>query len=66
MRDAGLLPQPIVTLVNRYPLRYWLRLTPLPGGFKRAVGAVLHGLGLDCAQLSVTVGNMLAVGRKPD
>jgi len=65
LRDAGLGSREIRTLVNRYPLRYWLRLTPLPGGMKRAVGGVFASLRLDRARFGFNVGNLLAVGRKP-
>ncbi len=65
LRDAGLPPLPIVTLVNRYPLLYWLRLTPLPGGVKRGLTVPLRLLGLTGAKLAVDVGNVLAIGRKP-
>lgn len=64
LRDAGLTPLPITTLRNRYPLRYWLRLAPLPAPLKRAVAGVLRGVGLDRALLAVNVGNVLAIGRK--
>lgn len=63
--DAGLPPQQISALVNRYPLRYWLRLTPLPGGMKRIVGDLLGFIGLGGVRLGVNVGNLLAIGRKP-
>jgi SAM-dependent methyltransferase len=66
LRDAGLSPQAMHALVNRYPLRYWLRLTPLPGGLKRAVAGLLARWHLDGVRLGVNVGNLLAVGRKPD
>lgn len=65
LRDAGLPPLAMRSLVNRYPLRYWLRLTPLPGGLKRAVAAVLGVTRLDRIRLGVDVGNLLAIGRKP-
>jgi len=51
--------------VNRYPLRYWLRLTPLPGGLKRAVAGLLGVAGIDRIRIGINVGNLLAVGRKP-
>jgi SAM-dependent methyltransferase len=66
LRDAGLPPQAIKSLTNRYPLRYWLRLTPLPGGIKRAVAGLLEFAHLDRVRLGVNVGNLLALGRKPD
>jgi SAM-dependent methyltransferase len=65
LQDAGLPPQQVRALVNRYPLRYWLRLTPLPGGLKRSVAALLGFIRLDRVKLGVNVGNLLAIGRKP-
>jgi SAM-dependent methyltransferase len=63
--DAGLPRQTMQTLVNRYPLRYWLRLTPLPAGFKRALARLLGLARLDRVRVGINVGNLLAVGRKP-
>jgi SAM-dependent methyltransferase len=65
LRDAGLLPREVRTLSNRYPLRYWLRLTPLPGGIKHALARLLSLAALDRVRLGVNVGNLLAVGHKP-
>jgi SAM-dependent methyltransferase len=65
LRDAGLSPQEIRTISNRYPLRYWLRLTPLSKGIKRALARLLGIAALDRVQLGINVGNLFAVGRKP-
>jgi len=51
---------------NSYPLRYWLRLTPLPGSFKKGLLTLLEKAGLADCHLSLNVGNMLAVGIKPN
>jgi SAM-dependent methyltransferase len=52
-------------IANRYPLRYWLRLTPLPGRVKRALAKALEVAGLSDAHAGLRVGNMLVVGVKP-
>jgi SAM-dependent methyltransferase len=65
LHDAGLPPRKIRTLMNRYPLRYWLRLAPLPGALKRAVAGLLAFAGLDRVQLGINVGNLLAIGLRP-
>jgi SAM-dependent methyltransferase len=65
-RDAGLQAQKISAIVNRYPLRYWLRLTPLPGGLKRAMDRLLAVASLDQVRIGVNVGNLLAIGHKSD
>lgn len=54
----------VVPLVNRYPLRYWLRLTPLPRGMKCALIAALDRLGAGRLPLSVPVGNIAVFGFK--
>jgi len=66
LRDAGLPPREIRAFSNRYPLRYWLRLTPLPAGVKRAIAAALGLVHLDRIRLSANVGNLIAIGRKSD
>ena len=65
LHDAGLPPWDMTALVNRYPLRYWLRLMPLPGGLKRGFAGLLGRIGLDQVRLGANVGNLLAIGRKP-
>ncbi len=53
-------------ITNSYPLRYWLRLTPLPAGIKNRIITALDRFGsLADRQLSLRVGNMLAIGIKP-
>lgn len=54
----------IVPVVNRYPLRYWLRLLPLPYGLKRSLIALLDRLGAGGWPLSVPVGNIALFGCK--
>ena len=65
LRDAELSVQQIGAISNRYPLRYWLRLSPLPRGAKHAIAAILRFLHLDRVRLGVNVGNLLSIGRKP-
>jgi SAM-dependent methyltransferase len=65
LRDAGLAPEATRALLNRYPLRYWLRLTPLPSSLKRMGARLLRLLRLDRVELGTNVGNLLAIGRKP-
>jgi SAM-dependent methyltransferase len=52
-------------ICNRYPLRYWLRMTPLPAGSKTVLNAMIERLGLADRTLAMRVGNLFAVGRKP-
>ena len=50
---------------NSYPLKYWLRLTPLPPHLKKAINLLLNKLSLSNITLPARVGNLLAVGIKP-
>lgn len=50
---------------NAYPLRYWLRLTPLPVSVKRWLLKLLERFRLADKSVSMNVGNMLAVASKP-
>lgn len=50
---------------NRYSLRYWLRLTPVPAALKRAGDFVMRKTGFARLKLSANVGNLFAAGRKP-
>ena len=63
--DGGLEVEGTWPIVNTYPLRYWLRLLPLPNGAKQTLLAVVRGLSLDGLNVAMPVGNLLAVGRKP-
>ncbi len=49
---------------NAYPLRYWLRLTPLPESAKKIALGLLERFGLADRSFAMNVGNMLAVGIK--
>ncbi|MDB5894056.1 MAG: hypothetical protein JWQ88_1587 [Rhodoferax sp.] len=50
---------------NRYSLRYWMRLTPVPAVLKRAGDLVVRKTGFARWKLSANVGNLIAAGRKP-
>ena len=49
---------------NRYTLRYWLRLSPLPVFLKNLISHGLARVGCDRVKLSVNVGNTMGVGFK--
>ncbi|TNC13780.1 class I SAM-dependent methyltransferase [Methylobacterium terricola] len=63
--EAGFEEIAVAAIRNRYPLRYWLRLMPLPGPLKPAALAAAETLGLGRRSLAVNVGNLLSVARKP-
>ncbi|ADK85527.1 Methyltransferase type 12 [Desulfarculus baarsii DSM 2075] len=64
LRDRGFEDIQTAAFSNRYPLRYWLRLSPLPAGVRRALTGPLGRLGLLTLPLSLPVGNVMATGRK--
>lgn len=55
----------IKSICNRYPLGYWLRLTPLPASIKNRIVGTLDHIGLLDRQISLPVGNILAIAIKP-
>lgn len=50
---------------NRYRLTYWNRLFPTPVFLKRRIESLLGITGLGNARLSMNVGNLMVVARKP-
>jgi len=66
LEQAGFTDVAVMDIVNRYPLRYWLRLLPLPQEMKRSLIATLDRLGVGAWSLSVPVGNIAVVGFKPE
>lgn len=65
LKLAGFEDIKIITICNRYPLRYWLRLTPLPLKLKELIDTTLRKLSLSDVKLPMRVGNILAIGTKP-
>jgi SAM-dependent methyltransferase len=64
LQQAGFESIKINPIRNAYPLRYWLRLTPLPASAKNWTLSLLEFFGLADLSFAVSVGNMLAVGIK--
>ena len=62
---AGFMDVSAESFVNRYSLRYWARLSPLPSGIKTFLGALLSKPVFSRIRLGVNVGNTLACGFKP-
>jgi SAM-dependent methyltransferase len=65
LRRAGFVTGPSDALVNRYPLRYWLRLTPLPLTLRLRLIDAVDRAGLGGIMISFNVGNQFAIGMKP-
>jgi SAM-dependent methyltransferase len=47
---------------NRYSLRYWMRLAPIPQRIKIIILKIFKYFGLNKSKLAVNVGNLIAVG----
>lgn len=62
LRRAGLQGIEHRPIRNRYPVRYWARLAPLPERLQAAVSSGLERSGLGGRPLTVPVGNLLAWG----
>lgn len=52
------------TIRNRYPIRYWARLMPLPPRPQALVSRALERSGMGSRPLALSVGNLLAWGRR--
>ena len=50
---------------NRYALKYWIRLLPIPDLIKKILTKTLRILNLDQLKISINVGNLIAYGSKP-
>jgi SAM-dependent methyltransferase len=55
----------VIPVVNRYPLRYWLRLLPLPRKVKFSLIANLDRIGAGGWSLAIPAGNIAVIGFKP-
>lgn len=62
---AGYAEPSIISIRNVYPLRYWLGLLPIPIAVKQAILGATRALNLDRVPVSLDVGNLLTVARKP-
>ena len=67
LAGAGLVDVGRRAIRNRYPLRYWIRLAPLPRGVGDAADRLLAWRRIGDRGITLPVGNLLAWGRKaPD
>lgn len=65
LEAAGLANVEVSTVVNRYPLSYWMRLFPLPASLKSGLLAALDATGLGRFRIALPAGNIAAIGIKP-
>jgi len=61
---AGYSEITVKAFVNRYSIRYWMRLAPLPRPIKMFMSGFLVKTGLGNIKLGVNVGNLIASGFK--
>lgn len=54
----------VFSLVNKYPLGYWVRMSGFPGVIKKAMGNVLKLLKLDRIDISIPAGNIAIIAKK--
>lgn len=64
LSKAGFENIKVNTISNSYPLRYWLRLTPLPQRLKKTITRALEFIKIADLKIPIRVGNMIAVGVK--
>lgn len=64
LRRAGLTDIGHRPIRNRYPIRYWARLLPLPARPQQLLAGGLQRSGLGGRPLTLGVGNLLAWGRR--
>ena len=62
--EAGYQDIQVAAISNRYPLRYWMRLFPIPGKLKPRILAFLTKSSIGSIKLSLPVGNMAVFGVK--
>lgn len=65
LKSAGFEKIEVEAISNSYPLRYWLRLSPIPPRWKNSMGKIIECLSLGKIRIPFRVGNILAVGTKP-
>jgi SAM-dependent methyltransferase len=64
LENSGFSEIRVMPFWNRYPLRYWIRLLPLPSAGKSRLLNFSNRLGLDRIPVPANVGNMLSIGYK--
>jgi SAM-dependent methyltransferase len=64
LSEAGLRNIIVSTIWNRYPVRYWVKLLPLPGGVKGSLLRRLHESVIGKVPLAVPAGNLICIGFK--
>lgn len=64
LQSAGFQTIRVRRLWNRYPLRYWLQLCPLPRSLKRLAMSMAKVTRMGAVPVSLPAGNLVAIGIK--
>jgi hypothetical protein len=65
LTSAGLVTVTHRAIANRYPLRYWARLLPLPSRASDLLEGALRRARIADRAVTIPVGNLLAWGQRP-
>jgi SAM-dependent methyltransferase len=65
MKRCGFLDIQVKTLINSYPLSYWLKLLPFPAAVKQTILKRIEGTAAGACLVSLPVGNLAVIGYKP-
>ena len=64
LKNCGFTDIQVEPFANTYPLRYWLRLLPLPFALKKALQKACEQTGISKIPVKLPAGNTLGVGIK--
>lgn len=64
MKQEGFENIKVFTLVNRYPLKYWTRLFPIPYGIKKPLLEKMEKSGIGQIKIGMNVGNIGVIAYK--
>jgi SAM-dependent methyltransferase len=62
---AGFVNVHVGSILNRYPIRYWAKLLPLPGALKRRLLTLVDAARIGQLAVPLPAGNLFAIGYKP-
>ena len=62
LQNAGFVDVQVSSIVNKYPMSYWLKLLPIPLGMKSGLTKFVSSIGLGSLALPMPVGNLAAIG----
>lgn len=65
LERAGYRDVRVAPLYNRYPLQYWMKLLPFPGGLKNKLLGAVTGTPIGGMLISLPAGNLVCAGYAP-